>query len=380
VPLATEAPVKIDRNVKDAARSVNDFALDIYARLKKKEGNIFLSPASISTALAMTYAGARGETAAEMKKTLHFTLSDKDLHPAMGKLTRLLTQKQKGCSVSIANALWGQRGYGFLKEFLNLNKQNYGAGLNHVDFERATEEARKTINAWVEQETSNKIKELIKPGILDPLTRLVLTNAIYFKGTWKEPFLKSRTRKENFHISKERSVKVDMMCMLEQKFKYMRTDDFQALELPYKGENISMVIFLPDKVDGLADFEKNLTGENLKKWMSQMSRQEIDVLAIPRFAMTCEFSLADILKEMGMPSAFALETADFSGMTGRRDLFISAVVHKTFVDVNEKGTEATAVTKRIMFGVRADHPFLFLIRDNRTGAILFMGRLANPES
>jgi serpin B len=380
--------VKVDKKVKDAAQSVNDFALDLYGKLKEEEGNIFYSPSSIETALAMTYAGARGKTATEMKKTLHFTLEDKDLHPAMGKLEKILAQEKKGCTVTIANALWGQKGYSFLKEFLELNRKNYGAGLKEVDFKGATEEARKAINAWVEEKTKKKIKELLKPGILKPLTRLVLTNAIHFKGKWEKQFKKKDTKKQKFHLNKKKSVEVDMMQMKKQKFKYLKGDDFQVLELPYTGKNISMLIFLPDKIDGLSQFEKNLTGENLKKWISRMSKKKVDSLSIPRFKVTCEFSLADTLKEMGMATAFGMG-ADFSGMDGTKNLFLSAVIHKAFVDVNEEGTEAAAATavvaelksarpKRIIFN--ADHPFLFLIRDGRTGAILFMGRVADPGS
>lgn len=381
-------PPKVDNNVKNVAQSNNSFAIDLYEKLKENEGNLFFSPSSISTALAMTCAGARGKTADEMKTTLRFTLDDKTLHPAMGNLAKFLTLKQKGCTLSIANALWGQKGYNFLQEFLDLVKKSSGAGLNEVDFAGATEQARKIINAWIEEKTNNKIKELIKPGVLKPLTRLVLTNAIHFKGTWKKQFKKNETLKAKFHLTRQKSVQAKMMHMRKEKFKYLKGDDFQALELPYTGDNLSMLIFLPDKVDGLAKFEKKLTGENLKNWTSRIRSKKIDLLAIPRFKMTCEFSLANTLKELGMVSAFSMD-ADFSGMNGRKDLFISAVIHKAFVDVNEEGTEAAAATgvviklksvapRRTIF--RVDHPFLFVIRDNRTGAILFMGRVTNPAS
>lgn len=381
-PSATDDPVKIDKNVMDAAQSVNKFAIDLYGKLKGQEGNLFLSPSSISTALAMTYAGARGETAAEMKKVLHFTLDDKDLHPAMGNLTKLLSQKHEGCSVSIANALWGQKGYCFLEEFLDLTQQNYGAGLQQVDFAGATEQARKTINTWVEENTNSKIKELLKKKHMDNDIELILTNAIYFKGTWEYPFKKEDTRREKFDLSKEKSIQTELMYMRKPVLRYMEGKGFKALELPYAGQEVSMVIFLPYRVDGLPEFEKSLTKENVAKWLAEMQKTPLLAVAIPRFKMTCEFELEDSLMEMGMVSAFG-ESADFSGMSGGKGLYILDVILKAFVDVNEEGTEAaaaTAVSVKNGYIFHADHPFLFLIRDNRTGAILFLGRLVDPKS
>jgi serpin B len=335
----------------------------------------------------MTYAGARGQTAAEMKKTLHFNLDNEALHPAMGKLGVELTMKKKGLEVSLANALWGQKGYGFLKEFLELNKKNYKAGLNEVDFAGESEQARQTINSWVEDHTNDKIKELLKKGIIKPDTTLILTNAIYFKGTWKCQFDKKETRKVRFHLSEKEGVTCDMMHMKKVKMNYFRGEAFAMLELPYEGGRFTMLIFLPDKVDGLPGVEKLLTNENLKTWTTKMYEKKLDDIYIPRFKMTRDFELAEILPEMGMPSAFG-SRADFSGMTGRRDLFISNVIHKAFVDVNEEGTEAAAATAvvmgrgarpaRVIF--RADRPFAFLIRDTETGAVLFMGRVTNPTN
>jgi serpin B len=379
--------------IKSVAGSNNKFACDLYAKLKdkaeKKDGNLFFSPASISTALAMTYAGARGQTAAEMKTVLHFALEDKKLHPAMGALAKSLSAKKEGLKLSIANALWGQKGYGFLKEFLDLNKKNYEAGLSELDFITATEEARKTINDWVEKKTNNKIKDLLKPGSVPKDTRLILTNAIYFKGTWMYQFKKKDTKKENFHLSEQKNARVYMMHMKKKTLKYMKGDGFAALALPYEGNDVSMVIFLSDKVDGLADLEKELTGENIEKWISQMRKKKIAEVAIPRFKMTKDFVLGKMLQEMGMPTAFRWPGADFSGMTGSRDLFIGEVIHKAFVDVNEEGTEAAAATAVVMRTgavaarptvFKADHPFAFIIRDNKSGAVLFMGRIANPAA
>jgi len=363
------------------------FALELYAKLKEQQGNLFLSPFSISTALAMTYAGARGQTAAQMARVLHFELDSQRLHPTFRSLDHELRSggKERGYELSVANALWAQKGYGFLKQFLDLTRANYGAGLREVDFARATETARRTINAWVEKETRDKIKELLKPGVLKPLTRLVLTNAIYFKGNWASQFDKKRTRNEPFTLLSGKRTQVPMMHQ-KAKFGYMETSSFHALELPYAGNELSMVVFLPRTVNGLPGFEKSFTAENLATSLSGLRRREV-IVAMPRFKTTSEFALASVLKSMGMTDALSMPPADFSGMNGRRDLFIQAVVHKAYVDVNEEGTEAAAATgvvvgitsvrRRLVF--RADHPFLFLIRDKRSGSILFLGRVVDPR-
>jgi serpin B len=365
------------------------FALDLYSRLRDQEGNLFISPYSISSALAMTYAGARGNTAKQMAEVLGFALEDNVLHATFGALTGSLNEKgEKGnFELSVANALWGQRGYRFLDVFLELNSKHYGAGLNQLDFERDTEGARQTINAWVEKETRDKIKELIKQGVLSSATRLVLTNAIYFKGDWASQFEEERTRDETFKVTDEESVTVPMMHKTEE-FGYMEAETFQVLQLPYEGDDLSMVVFLPKETEGLAALEQLLAVESIGTWMAGIAKQEVRVI-LPKFKITSEFGLAEILVAMGMKDAFSLALADFSGMTGRRDLFIDAVVHKAYVDVNEEGTEAAAATGVVMKLTavrdqppvfRADHPFLFLIRDNASGSILFMGRVANPAS
>lgn len=384
---------QVDKDIKAVAKGSNEFALDLYARLRaeaeKEDGNLFFSPASISTALSMAYAGARGQTADEMKQVLHFTLEDNKLHPAMGALAKRLTSSKQGLELSIANALWGQKGYEFLPGFLAVNRNCYEAGLKEVDYRTATEEARQTINKWVEDKTKDRIKDLIQRGLLTPDTRLVLTNAIYFKGTWKIKFEKKNTKKEKFHVSKEKSIDADMMKMKKPQLKYMKSDGLAALELPYQGEEFSMVILLPDKKDGLADLEKSLTAKKLDDWLSRMLKQKVDEVAIPRFKMTKDFELRETLKEMGMPTAFTFPGADFSGMNGKRDLFIGDVIHKAFVEVNEEGTEAAAATAVIMRSGSAmrpqrklfiaDHPFAFIIRDTKNGAILFAGRVVTPD-
>lgn len=370
-----------------------EFAFDLYEKLKdnskikKNGGNLFFSPYSISTALAMTWAGARGMTEKQMAEVLHFTLPQIQLHKAFGSLEKKLNEagEESGYELSVANALWGQAGLNFLDAFLELTEKSYGAGLREVDFVTQAEEVRLIINAWVEEKTKEKIKDLIKPGVLDRFTRLVLTNAIYFKGDWLNQFDKKRTRDEPFKLKRREQVKVPMMH-IKDKFKYWADDRLQVLQLPYKGEELSMVILLPVKVDGLAEMEKSLNRENLEKWLKGLRKQEV-MVTLPKFKMTTQFELADYLKKMGMPYAFSISNADFSGITGDKSLCISNVVHKAFVAVDEEGTEAaaaTAVTMKITSipappkVFRADHPFIFIIKDNRSESILFMGRVMNP--
>jgi len=364
----------------------NAFALDLYAQLKKEQGNLFFSPFSISTALGMTYAGARGNTERQMAEVLHFELGQEGLHPAFRELFMELNSRPGGrrYELSVANALWGQKGYRFLEEFRELVRKNYGGGLNQVDFVKARETARRTINTWVEGETRGKITDLLKPGIINSWTRLVLTNAIYFKGYWASRFKEELTQEAPFTLVTGGKVNVPMMH-LNGEFRYMETDDLQALELPYLGGDLSMVVFLPKETDGIRNFEPSLTAGSLKKWLVRFREQEV-LVALPKFKMTCDFRLDQALKSMGMTDAF--EEADFSGMTGRKELFIAAVVHKAFVEVNEEGTEAAAATAVVMEKgavgqrppvFRADHPFLFLIRDLRSNSILFLGRVMDPR-
>ncbi|MCX5638254.1 MAG: serpin family protein [Planctomycetota bacterium] len=389
----------------------NKFALELYGKLRDREGNLFFSPYSISTALAMTYAGAKGETESQMAKVLHFpTRQDgpkvappepnekiaapaawghKRFSSAFGRIIKdLNTRGKKGkYELRVANALWDQKGYGFLKEFLNLIEADYGGCLNEVDFVTAVELARKTINDWVENQTNNKIKNLIPEGVLDSMTRLVLTNAIYFKGNWARQFKKEKTQNAPFTLLNGNKVDVPMMSQTAD-FNYIQTDSFQGLELPYVNDELSMIILLPKKLDGLPELEGTVTINNLSKWLNELRKREV-IVFVPKFTMTSQFGLADVLKAMGMTNAFVPDVADFSGINGKRDLFISAVIHKAYVDINEEGTEAAAATAVVMKLTsvgptqtpvfRVDHPFLFVIRDNRSGSILFIGRVINPE-
>jgi len=383
----------IPAEARDSSKTVIEgntaFAFDLYDKLKEKDGNLFFSPYSISTALAMTYAGARGNTEKQMAEGLHFTLNQKRLHPAFARLEATLNavQKKEGIELSIANALWAQKDYHFLREFLDLTKKNYGAVLNHVNFKEACEPTRRKINAWVEQKTKNKIKDLIKPGVLDPLTRLVLTNAIYFKSYWASQFKKSWTKPRLFWLTPGKSINVPMMSQKE-KFKYAERDGLKILELPYIGNHLSMIVLLPEKVDGLAQLEGMLSKKKLNAWVGRLREKKVFVI-LPKFKMSSQFRLDKTLALMGMPDAFSRQ-ADFSGMDGTRMLYISAIIHKAYVDVNEEGTEAAAATGGVM-GItavapapprptifRADHPFVFLIRHNTSGSILLLGRVVDP--
>ena len=379
----------IDPNQQIVVAGNNKFALELYGKLENQQGNLFLSPYSISTALAMTSAGARGQTEKQMAETLCFApVKNEQFHRTFGEIIGQLNASgaKGGYELTVANALWGQKDYKFLPEFLTLVRENYGGDLKQVDFATQTEAARKTINAWVESKTKDKIKELIKPKMLDSMTRLVLTNAIYFKGKWASPFKPERTQDFPFTLLDGKKNDVPMMSQ-KTHFGYTETNDIQVLEMFYVNNDLSMVILLPKKLDGIKELEKELVSDNLADWLGKIHKREVQVF-FPRFKMTSEFELARVLSAMGMLDAFTSK-ADFSGMTGNKDLFISAVVHKAYVDVNEEGTEAAAATGVAMKSTsvgkppavfRADHPFIFLIHDNQTGSILFLGRVANPAS
>lgn len=371
----------------------NQFAFDLYQQLRSEDGNLFFSPSSISTALAMTYAGAAGETEAEMAKTLHFKMPKDQLHDGMHALQAYWTtpDKKKGIRLNLANRLWGNEGYEFLPEFLTVTRDNYGAELARLNFAQA-EDARQAINGWVEDQTEDKITELLPVGVLSVDTKLVLTNAVYFHGTWSDPFKKDRTKDEDFHLTTTDKLKVPTMHRWDE-FRYGAIDNLQILELPYGDGSLSMVVLLPKEFDGLADLEAKLTFQNLQQWMNSVKHEDEVKVYLPKFKTTSQFQMADTLKAMGMELAFNDSAANFSGMTGGRDLFISAVIHKAFVDVNEEGTEAAAATGVVISKMptaapieepkeppvfRADHPFVFMIRDNRNGTIMFLGRITNP--
>ena len=367
------------------------FAFDLYQALKEKDGNLFYSPHSISVALAMTYAGARSDTAEQMADTLEFLLEQERLHPAFNWLDAELASRGEGAQgkdgegfrLNIVNAIWGQKDYSFLTEFLDVLAENYGAGLRILDFMNEAEKSRLAINDWVSDQTEDRIKDLIPEGAIDALTRLVLTNAIYFNAAWAYPFDEDVTANGAFYLLDGGQVTVPMMRQTES-FGYTEGEGYQAVELLYDGDELSMVVLLPASGNFEA-FEEGLQDQKVSDIIGDLQPAQV-VLTMPKFEFDSEFSLKNTLADMGMPIAFS-EAADFSGMTGTRDLCISEVLHKAFVSVDEAGTEAAAATAVIVgetsvpaepVEVTIDRPFIFLIRDIETGAVLFVGRVLNP--
>jgi serpin B len=373
-------------DVRLVAKGNNSFAVGMYHQLAKKEGNVFFSPFSISAALGMTSAGASGDTLKEMEKALCFP-PQKVLHPAMGQLIRDFSGEgvKRPYELAVANRLYGQVGYRFNTDFLTLLGKHYGAGFQQVDFKKHTEKARQEINAWAQKQTRDKIKDVLPDGVLNTRTKLVLVNAIYFKGTWRYTFKDAATHAADFHLAADKKTKAKLMYQ-EGKFPLVQTPEADVLELPYKGEEASMVVILPKKKDGLPALEKALTPEKFNSLIEKLSAPRKVKVWLPKFKFTLASGLKKPLQEMGMKSAFG-PSANLSGMDGSSMLYVQDVLHKAFVDVNEKGTEAAAVTV-VVVGTkskppatpefRADHPFLFVIRDRKTGTVLFMGRVSDP--
>jgi len=369
------------------AHDLSAFGLDLYHQLRSSDGNLFLSPYGISAALAMASAGARGTTQAQMAAALRYSLLQGALHPAFAELGSALAKLQESGHVklSAANSVWPQRGDPLLGDYLSLIKRHYGVTVTPLDYIGAPEAARATINTSVEKSTDRKIKDLVQPGVLDALTRLVIVNAIYFRAEWASKFDPSYTREAPFFISPASSVPVPLMKQ-EEEFKYGEQPSLQILELPYLGRTLSMLILLPRQKDGLKGLERSLSMENLAHWRSALRGTTVEVF-VPRFTMTCAFRLDQALSALGMADAFSASKADFSGMDGRRGwLYLGAVLHQAFVRVNEEGTEAAAATAvaapRAAPGqppvFRADHPFLFAISEARSETLLFLGRVTDP--
>jgi len=380
-------------DISELVSGANSFAFDLYQQLRGEEGNFFYSPYSISAALAMTYAGARGETERQMADTLHYTLGQDRLHPAFNWLDQALTSRGKdaggrddqGFRLNVVNAIWGQKDYEFRPNFLDTLAANYGAGLRVLDFTKDVQGARQAINSWVSDQTEGRIKDLIPDGVLDATTRLVLTNAIYFNAAWQFPFDEQATADGPFHRLDGSQVTVPMMHVSES-FAYTENDTYQAIELPYDGGELSMIILLP-REGQFEQVEAALDAELTQTALQDMIHQQVN-LAMPRFEFDADLSLAQTLAAMGMPIAFTGD-ADFSGMAEKGDLFISNVLHKAFVSVDEAGTEAAAATAVVMkelsvapgepIEMTIDRPFVFLIRDVETGSILFLGRVVDPS-
>ncbi len=371
-----------------------EFGFDLYDVITEEGKNLFYSPYSISIALSMTYAGARGNTETQIADTMRFTLSQEKLHPAFNALDLALESRGEGAAgkdgegfrLNVANSTWGQMGYGFLPDFLDDLAVNYGAGMRLVDFIGATEECRLYINRWVEVETEERIKDLLAEGVLTVDTRMVLVNAIYFNAAWKYPFVEDATHPDEFHPLEGGPLTVSMMEQTEE-LTYYGGDGFQAVELPYDGDELSMVIMLPD-AGQFEVFENNLDAGRIDTVVAGLSAREVH-LTMPKFEYEAQFGLKPTLKAMGMIDAFMPGVADLSGMDGTRFLFVDDVIHKAFVAVDEAGTEAAAATAVIIgftsapdpsqiVEFKVDRPFVFFIRDIQTGAILFVGRVMNP--
>lgn len=369
-----------------------EFAMALYQLLKAGDGNIFYSPYSISAALAMTYGGARGETERQMADTLRFTLGQSRLHAAFNALDTALNSRGQGAKgkddepfvLKVVNAIWGQRDYKFETSYLDLLAENYGAGLRIVDFIKDTENSRRAINNWVTKETEQRIKDLLPEGSVNDLTRLVLTNAVYFNGGWLNPFSVDATRGGAFNLIDGRKITVPMMFQ-SSGMGYVAGPGYQAVELKYDGGELSMVVILPD-AGTFAPFENSLDGSKLTSILAGLGNKTVN-LTMPRFEFESEFGLKETLAALGMPVAFS-DSADFSGMTGRQDLQIQDVVHKAFISVDEAGTEAAAATGVVVGTtsvpldpaiVTLDRPFIFIIRDIATGAIIFIGRIMDPS-
>jgi serpin B len=407
------APMVGTAQVQSVVDGNTTFALNLYSQLATNSGNLFFSPYSISTCLAMLYAGASGNTEQQMSQVLGFGTNQQQFASLFGELQAELEadQQTNAIELNLANALWVQEGFPFLPAFLQTATNQYKANVNQADFVTEASEVTDEINNWVAQETQNKIQNIVPHGLINASTRLVLANAIYFLGAWTTPFEETNTTTQPFHLSGTTFVEAPLMhqpFLVDGNgkpitFNYMDnwwwgdvyiipTNGFQALELPYGnnqlpyGNNpLSMVILLPSQVDGLGQLEQQLSPAFLSNVVGQMRPQPVEIF-LPRFTLESKFDLANTLAAMGMPDAFTPGVADFSGIDGNTDLCISVVLHKAWGQVNEAGTQAAAATVVVGRGAalplppvfRADHPFLFLIRDTQTGSVLFLGRLTNP--
>ena len=377
--------VEAEDQMKEASNLT--FSLDLYSKLRTSSGNIVVSPYSIEQALALTASGASGETLSQMLRTLHYPAEGNG--QAKESLLRIEALAKKGdVIVNVANALWLESEYHFLDTFVEIAKERFHAELHVGDFINSAEKVRVEINQWVEERTEGKIKDLISPGALTAVTRLVIVNAVYLKALWETEFKKDSTYDQDFWISKSEKFLTPTMHQRAH-FDYAESDKAQLLSLPYKGGELSMLIFLPKTRDGLSKFEEALEPALVNDLISKLESKEVAV-ALPKFKIKLNVSLGTLLSNMGMGLAFDPDRADFSKMDGTRKLFISEVIHQAFIETDEKGTEAAAATAVIMLAgsayhpskpieFTADHPFLFAIREKNSGSILFLGRIADPR-
>jgi len=395
-PEKIEPPATAEKSVIDAN---NRFALNFFSNLckdaKYSDKTLFFSPFSISSAFAITFEGARESTAEEIQTVFRFPNDSNQRRMEYKHLYEEINQENSVYLLKTATALWAEKTYLFLPEFVNLAQQYYNANATNLDFQNQPDISRVTINRWVEDQTNNKITDLFSKRAITELTRLVIANAVYFKGTWIEPFEKNETRDDVFYITPEKTVPVKMMENFDS-FNYTETDDLQVLRMPYisgsegSGRRISMLILLP-KTHTLASIEESLTVQKLSELRNALVSQKVRVM-FPKFNLETQYDLSSTLASMGMPTAFT-DKADFSGMDGVKNLLnliTGTVIHQAFVEVNEEGTEAVAVTGGDMYmscapptrlppTFRADHPFIFFIQDSGNGNILFMGRVNNPN-
>jgi serpin B len=382
-----------DPQTKALATKSNAFAADLYGQLAGTDGNLFFSPSSIHIAMTMAYFGSAGQTKDQLGKVLHLGGVDENVENQYSALMEQLNNPatvddKPAFALKLANAMWVQQDKPVGKKYSQLLDTYFNAELNKVDFAKS-DAARKTINDWVADKTQNKITDLVTPGAIDANTRLILTNAIYFKSDWANTFDKHFTTDDIFK-STGTTASVPMMHKVRN-FGYLENDDFQALEIPYKQNALSMVVFLPRTDDGLAKFEKSINPKQLEQWLGQLKDERVNV-TLPKFKFDSSFSLAQCLKAMGAGDAFDSKLANFAEITRAEPLYIGAVLHKAMVAVDENGTEAAAATAVIFMTTaarmepakpkvfKADHPFVFLIKHNDTGEILFMGRVANPAN
>jgi serpin B len=399
-PLAHDtSPVYTENQLRQLVGCINTFAFELYHMIKDEADNLLFSPYSISVALAMTYAGARNETETQMAAALHFNFPQDKLHSLFNALGLELANREKSegneddkyLKLNIANAIWAQDGHPFLSQFLDTLAVNYGAGIWLVDFKSDPEQARLTINDWVARQTGNKIKDLLARGDIDELTRLVLTNALYFNAAWAIPFNEEETCDGDFYLTDGSTITVPMMTPQEgtgengEVYTAAVGPGYQAVELPYYGGEFSMLIVIPDQGTFTA-FEQRLDYPLIEEMVNNLSEESI-ALIMPKFGYQSQFDLSKSLAEMGMPDAFDSQAADFSGIDGGvGQLYIGSVVHKTFISVDEAGTEAAAATAVVIFGIGhqdpreiiVNRPFIYMIRDIKTGAILFLGRVKKP--
>ncbi len=384
-PLPVPSPDSFDNAYTNAN---NAFSIDMYHKFQEDNKNMFFSPYSITSALVMTYEGAKGTTAEEMQTVLHFPDDKAVLRESFLGTYATINKPQDIYKLETANALWIQESFNLLPEYMVTIKEFYQGRLYDVDYVGEPQKSRRTINNWVEDKTNNKIKDLIPASVITPDTRVILTNAIYFKGDWANTFKAKSTYEKPFTLSSGEDVTVKMMH--DTKYTpYGETKNYKFLELPYEGDDLSMVILLPKEND-ISSLEKDITSENMANWLGELETEEVRI-QLPKFTFETKEFMGSDLQEMGMPTAFS-GSADFSGMTAETDLQISEVIHQTFIEVDEKGTEAAAATAVVMIATSAgpgfekappkefyaDQPFIFLIQHKETGTILFMGKVENP--